>query len=61
MNFSCLISLFISQAHFTAPSNLRRKLMSAPLSTELRTKYNVSRGGGKLVEMMNFGGEWRES
>ena len=30
------------QAHFTAPSNVRRKLMSAPLSTELRNKYGVS-------------------
>merc|ERR1719316_1456506 len=27
--------------HFTAPNNLRRKMMSAPLSKELRTKYNV--------------------
>jgi len=29
------------QAHFTAPSNVRRKLMSAPLSTELRNKLSV--------------------
>merc|ERR1711957_461679 len=29
------------KAHFTAPSHIRRKLMSAPLSKELRTKYNV--------------------
>lgn len=29
--------------HFTAPSHIRRKLMSAPLSKELRTKYNVRR------------------
>merc|ERR1711964_451822 len=28
------------KAHFTAPSNVRRKLMSAPLSTELKSKYN---------------------
>merc|ERR1711918_124694 len=28
-------------AHFTAPSHIRRKLMSAPLSKDLRTKYNV--------------------
>lgn len=27
--------------HFQAPSHVRRKLMSAPLSKELRTKYNV--------------------
>merc|ERR1712098_494653 len=29
------------KAHFNAPSHIRRKLMSAPLSKELRTKYNV--------------------
>ena len=29
------------KAHFSAPSNVRRKLMSAPLSKELRTKYSV--------------------
>lgn len=29
--------------HFTAPSHIRRKLMSAPLSKELRQKYNVKR------------------
>merc|ERR1719164_109941 len=29
------------KAHFTAPSSERRKLMSAPLSKELRSKYNV--------------------
>merc|ERR1711991_992051 len=29
------------KAHFTAPSNIRRKLMSAPLSADLRAKYNV--------------------
>lgn len=27
--------------HFQAPSHIRRKLMSAPLSKELRTKHNV--------------------
>lgn len=27
--------------HFSAPSHIRRKLMSAPLSKELRNKYNV--------------------
>merc|ERR1712228_354630 len=27
--------------HFTAPSHIRRRLMSAPLSKELRTKYGV--------------------
>merc|ERR1712060_709264 len=29
------------KAHFTAPSHIRRKLMSAPLSKDLKTKYNV--------------------
>eukprot|EP00951_Prasinocladus_malaysianus_P002106 scaffold14953_cov35-Prasinocladus_malaysianus.AAC.1 len=29
------------QAHFTAPSSERRKLMSAPLSAELRNKHGV--------------------
>lgn len=27
--------------HFTAPSHIRRKIMSAPLSKELRKKYGV--------------------
>eukprot|EP00386_Alphamonas_edax_P001709 GDKI01005129.1.p1 GENE.GDKI01005129.1~~GDKI01005129.1.p1 ORF type:complete len:150 (-),score=56.84 GDKI01005129.1:153-575(-) len=29
------------KAHFSAPSSERRKIMSAPLSKELRQKYNV--------------------
>ncbi|KAK7252772.1 hypothetical protein RIF29_36966 [Crotalaria pallida] len=29
------------KAHFTAPSSVRRVLMSAPLSGDLRSKYNV--------------------
>ena len=29
------------KAHFTAPSNVRRKIMSSPLSKELREKYKV--------------------
>ncbi|XP_060862307.1 large ribosomal subunit protein uL24 [Metopolophium dirhodum] len=29
------------KAHFTAPSHIRRRIMSAPLSKELRSKYNV--------------------
>ncbi|MCL7051891.1 hypothetical protein MKW94_017467 [Papaver nudicaule] len=29
------------KAHFTAPSSVRRVLMSAPLSSELRSKYNM--------------------
>merc|ERR1719251_103086 len=27
--------------HFTAPSHVRRKIMSSPLSKELKAKYNV--------------------
>ncbi|KAJ8645142.1 hypothetical protein MRB53_006890 [Persea americana] len=29
------------KAHFTAPSSIRRVLMSAPLSSDLRSKYSV--------------------
>jgi uncharacterized protein YqjF (DUF2071 family) len=29
------------KAYFSAPSDVRRKLMSAPLSKELREKHNV--------------------
>jgi len=29
------------KAHFTAPSNVRRKLMSAPLNKELKEKHGV--------------------
>ncbi|KAG2444923.1 hypothetical protein HXX76_001659 [Chlamydomonas incerta] len=29
------------KAHFSAPSNVRRKLMTAPLSAELKNKYGV--------------------
>ncbi|KAI0186584.1 translation protein SH3-like domain-containing protein [Xylaria flabelliformis] len=29
------------RAHFQAPSSIRRNIMSAPLSKELREKYNV--------------------
>ncbi|KAK9811693.1 hypothetical protein WJX72_008509 [[Myrmecia] bisecta] len=29
------------KAHFSAPSNIRRKLMSAPLSSELKQKHGV--------------------
>jgi large subunit ribosomal protein L26e len=31
------------KAHFAAPSSVRRVIMSAPLSKELREKYNVRR------------------
>merc|ERR1719388_537597 len=29
------------KAHFTAPSHIRRKIMSAPLSKDLRSKHSV--------------------
>ncbi|KAI6036329.1 hypothetical protein PISMIDRAFT_25958 [Pisolithus microcarpus 441] len=29
------------KAHFTAPSSVRRKIMSSPLAKDLRTKYSV--------------------
>jgi hypothetical protein len=41
------------QAHFSAPSSLRRKLMSSPLSSELKNKYGVRPFLEILVE------EWR--
>merc|ERR1719390_625912 len=44
MKFSSTVSKSRSKsrkAHFTAPSSVRRKIMSAPLSKDLRTKYNV--------------------
>jgi len=34
------------KAHFTAPSHLRRKIMTAPLSKELQAKYKVRGRGG---------------
>lgn len=30
------------KAHFSAPSSVRRKIMSSPLSTELKSKHGVS-------------------
>ncbi|VAH74380.1 unnamed protein product [Triticum turgidum subsp. durum] len=40
------------KAHFTAPSSVRRVLMSAALSSELRHKYNVYKGReGKVVQV----------
>ncbi|CAH1961178.1 unnamed protein product [Acanthoscelides obtectus] len=44
MKFNKLVTASRSKnrkRHFTAPSHVRRKLMSAPLSKELRQKYNV--------------------
>jgi hypothetical protein len=40
--------LSFAQAHFAAPSSERRKLMSAPLSTELKNKHQV------LQRVMHF-------
>ncbi|CAG5076087.1 Similar to RPL26: 60S ribosomal protein L26 (Littorina littorea) [Cotesia congregata] len=44
MKFNCSVSSSRRKnrkRHFTAPSHIRRRLMSAPLSKELRQKYNV--------------------
>ncbi|XP_044756527.1 60S ribosomal protein L26 [Coccinella septempunctata] len=44
MKFNKLVTADRSKCrkrHFTAPSHIRRKLMSSPLSKELRQKYNV--------------------
>lgn len=44
MKFNKLVTASRSKnrkRHFTAPSHVRRTLMSAPLSKELRQKYNV--------------------
>ena len=46
-----------AQAHFTAPSNVRRKLMSSPLSSELRQKYSVSGWNPRVVQGAT-GGLW---
>jgi large subunit ribosomal protein L26e len=32
------------KAHFTAPSSVRRKIMSSPLNDDLRKKHGVRRG-----------------
>ncbi|CDY23029.1 hypothetical protein HID58_012024 [Brassica napus] len=44
------------KAHFTASSSERRVIMSSPLSTDLRAKYNIVRGTykgreGKVVQV----------
>merc|ERR1719224_206582 len=43
------------KAHFTAPSSVRRKMMSSPLSKELRTNYDcksvpVRKGDSVLIK-----------
>merc|ERR1719198_78541 len=43
------------KAHFSAPSSVRRKMMSAPLSKEVRTKYDcksvpVRKGDSVLIK-----------
>lgn len=57
------VPLPTAQAHFTAPSNVRRKLMSSPLSSELRQKYSVSGWkprvqGGRRVDCGNLNPGW---
>ena len=40
------------KAHFSAGSTIRRNIMSAPLSKELREKYNVSCRRSALPPML---------
>jgi large subunit ribosomal protein L26e len=40
-SIKCISRRKARRAHFQAPSHVRRILMSAPLSKELRAKYNV--------------------
>lgn len=42
------------KAHYDAPSSVRRTIMSAPLSKELREKYNV-RGLYSAIFLFFFG------
>ena len=47
--------------HFTAPSHVRRKIMSSPLSKELKAKYNVrSLPIRKDDEVMIFRGRYHD-
>ena len=41
VSIKCRSRRVARRAHFQAPSHVRRILMSAPLSKELRSKYNV--------------------
>ena len=41
VSIKCINRRKARRAHFQAPSHVRRILMSAPLSKELRAKYNV--------------------
>jgi hypothetical protein len=41
VSIKCVSRRKARRAHFQAPSHVRRILMSAPLSKELRAKYNV--------------------
>ncbi len=41
VSIKCINRRKARRAHFQAPSHIRRILMSAPLSKELRAKYNV--------------------
>ena len=40
------------KAHFTAPSHVRRTLMTAPLSKELQAKYKVRRSIDRLTDRL---------
>ena len=47
------------KAHFTAPSHVRRTLMTAPLSKELQAKHKVSRGASERKKMDCAGSGWK--
>jgi hypothetical protein len=47
------------KAHFSAPSSIRRKIMSAALSKELRQKYGVRTVTAKFVIWLFYRG-WRQ-
>jgi large subunit ribosomal protein L26e len=51
------------KAHFSAPSSIRRKIMSSHLNKELRTKYDVRSNPvrkGDVVKFMRGTGKGRE-
>jgi large subunit ribosomal protein L26e len=51
------------KAHFSAPSSIRRKIMSSHLNKELRTKYDVRSipvRKGDVVKVMRGTGKGRE-
>lgn len=47
------------KAHFAAPSNVRRKLMTASLSKDLRAKYGVRIPVAETHFLSTGGSRWR--